>query len=61
LSTDKQYTGHQKEDAAYFMKARFFDPDAGRFLQPDSIVPDFADPQSLNRYSEPALERSEGC
>jgi hypothetical protein len=33
------------------MKARFFDPDAGRFLQPDSIVPDYADPQSLNRYS----------
>ena len=23
----------------------------GRFLQPDSVVPDYADPQSLNRYS----------
>ena len=23
----------------------------GRFLQPDSVVPDYADPQALNRYS----------
>jgi hypothetical protein len=33
------------------MKARFYDPLVGRFLQPDSIVPDYANPQSLNRYS----------
>jgi hypothetical protein len=38
--TDKSFTGHQKEDSLYFMKARFvrlrsgqaFDPAAGRFL-----------------------------
>ena len=27
------------------------DPVAGRFLQPDSIVPDLSNPQALNRYS----------
>ena len=33
------------------MKSRFYDPAIGRFLQPDTIVPDPANPQSLNRYS----------
>ena len=51
VGTDKQFTGHQKEGDLYFMKARFYDPAVGRFLQPDSVVPDYADPQSLNRYS----------
>jgi len=49
--TDKRYTGHQREGEFYFMKARFYDPLVGRFLQPDSVVPDPADPQALNRYS----------
>ena len=50
--TDKLFTGHQREqDDMYYMQARFYDPVAGRFLQPDSIVPDPANPQSLNRYS----------
>ena len=31
--------------------ARQFDPALGRFLQADTIVPDPANPQSLNRYS----------
>jgi RHS repeat-associated protein len=35
----------------YDYKARFYDPTLGRFLQPDSIVPDPDDPQSLNRYA----------
>jgi len=33
------------------MKSRFYDPVIGRFLQPDSVVPDPGNPQSLNRYS----------
>jgi RHS repeat-associated protein len=33
------------------MKARFYDPLLGRFMAADSIVPNPADPQSLNRYS----------
>jgi RHS repeat-associated protein len=32
-------------------RARFFSPTLGRFLQPDSIVPDDSNPQDLNRYS----------
>ena len=31
--------------------ARFYDPITGRFITADTIVPDFADPQTLNRYS----------
>ena len=30
---------------------RMYDPLIGRFLSPDSIVPDLRNPQSLNRYS----------
>lgn len=52
LTTDKQFTGHQQElGETYFMQSRFYDSFAGRFLQPDSIVPDPNNPQSLNRYS----------
>lgn len=32
-------------------KARFYSPTLGRFIQPDSIVPDVTNPQSWNRYS----------
>ncbi len=31
--------------------ARRYDPVLGRFIQPDTIVPDPGDPQSLNRYA----------
>jgi RHS repeat-associated protein len=44
----------QEEDAEtglYNYVARHYDPVIGRFMSPDSIVPDYADPQSLNRYS----------
>jgi hypothetical protein len=33
------------------MGARWYDPDLGRWISPDSIVPDPANPQSLNRFS----------
>jgi RHS repeat-associated protein len=53
--TDKLFTGHQLEKSGatdlYYMKARFYDPLLGRFMAADSIVPNPADPQSLNRYS----------
>jgi RHS repeat-associated protein len=32
-------------------KARAYDPLLGRFIQPDTIIPNPADPQSWNRYS----------
>lgn len=31
--------------------ARFYSPTLGRFTQPDTIIPDMANPQSWNRYS----------
>ena len=48
-----RYTG-QIEDAAiglYFYNARYYDPALGRFIQADTIIPDPANPQSLNRYA----------
>ncbi|MCL4393972.1 MAG: RHS repeat-associated core domain-containing protein [Chloroflexi bacterium] len=31
--------------------ARYYDASIGRFIQPDTVIPDLYDPQSLNRYS----------
>ena len=39
------------EHGLYNYNAREYDPVLGRFISPDSIVQDFADPQTLNRYS----------
>ncbi len=53
--TAYRYTG-QRLDAGvagdlYDYIARRYDPALGRFIQPDTIVPNPGDPQSLNRYS----------
>jgi RHS repeat-associated protein len=51
--TPLRFTG-QREDATiglYFYNARYYDPYLNRWIQPDSIIPDPANPQSLNRYS----------
>ncbi len=47
------FTGQRFEAGIglYDYKARFYDPAMGRFLQPDSVVPNPGNPQSLNRYS----------
>jgi RHS repeat-associated protein len=52
-ATDKLYTGQQREtaDGIYYYGSRFYNADIGRFLQPDSIVPEPGNPQALNRYS----------
>ena len=51
--TTRRFTGQYHEAALglYFYGARWYDPLLGRFTQPDTIVPDPGDPQSLNRYS----------
>ncbi len=51
--TTWRFTG-QREDATiglYYYGARYYDSTLGRFVQPDTIVPNPGDPQSLNRYS----------
>jgi RHS repeat-associated protein len=57
--TDFGYTGQRNLDAQgnsfstglMDYKARFYDPYITHFTQPDSIIPDHYDPQSLNRYA----------
>ncbi|OQA16849.1 MAG: hypothetical protein BWY63_02607 [Chloroflexi bacterium ADurb.Bin360] len=53
MPTDRQFTGQRRESSLgfYDFVARQFDPTLGRFLQADTIVPNPANPQSLNRYS----------
>jgi RHS repeat-associated protein len=53
--TDYGYTGQRALDSdmggIMDYRARFYSPMLGRFLQPDSIIPNPASPQNFNRYS----------
>ncbi len=53
-STDYGYTGQRKLDdgmgGLMDYKARFYSPYINHFIQPDSIVPNPANPQNLNRF-----------
>ncbi len=51
--TDRRYTDQRWDDALalYDYRARYYDPALGRFVQPDTVVPNPADPQSLNRFT----------
>ncbi len=53
VPTSLRYTGQRQEAALgiYYYRARWYDPALGRFLQPDTIVPELGNPQALNRYS----------
>ncbi len=48
-----KFTGQRLDDPTglYFFHSRYYDPQLGRFIQPDSIVQAPTDPQTLNRYS----------
>jgi RHS repeat-associated protein len=53
LPTDYTFTGQRNEAGLGLMHygARFYSPRLGRFVSADSIVPDYEDPQALNRYA----------
>jgi RHS repeat-associated protein len=53
FSVTHRYTGQEldEETGLYFYQSRYYDPELGRFIQPDSTVPDEENPQALNRYS----------
>ncbi len=48
LLTDQEFDA---ESGLYNYDARLYDPVIGRFISPDSVIPDQYNPQSLNRYS----------
>ena len=53
LATDHTYTGqvHDESSGLAFYNARYYDPAIGRFVTPDSIVPNRNNGQDYNRYS----------
>ncbi len=53
MQTDKLFTGQRQIMGLgiYHYGARFYSPKLGRFLSADTIVPGYANPQRLNRYS----------
>ncbi|MCB9431195.1 MAG: RHS repeat-associated core domain-containing protein [Ardenticatenaceae bacterium] len=51
--TDRDFTGQRenRELGLIYYQARFYHPSIGRFISPDTIVPDPVNPQQLNRYT----------
>ena len=49
--TDYAYTGQMQEGEIYFYIARYYDPQLGRFMQADSIVPPTQGIQGFDRYA----------
>jgi RHS repeat-associated protein len=51
--TDRLFTGQRLDSSTglYYYNARYYDPHLGRFIQPDSLVPDPLNPQAWNRFS----------
>jgi RHS repeat-associated protein len=47
------FTGHEmlEDSQLVHMNARIYDPAMGRFMTPDSVIPDVNKPQAYNRYS----------
>lgn len=51
LATENQFTGQKKDDTGlYYYNARYYDPELGQFISPDTIVPDPSRVLAYNRY-----------
>jgi RHS repeat-associated protein len=52
-SVNYLYTGQQfdREVGLYYYGARYYDQSIGRFISPDTVIPNAADSQSYNRYA----------
>ncbi len=53
--TDRLFTRQTRDledDRFSFFKARYYDATIGKFVQPDTVVPDGKNPQALNRYAD---------
>ncbi len=53
LNTDRKFTGQTEDESIglYWYQSRAYDPEIGRFVSPDVVVPEPGNPQALNRYS----------
>ena len=49
-----RYTGQSFDEETglyYYGNSRYYDPVIGRFIQPDTLIPNFYDPQTYDRYA----------
>ncbi|MCX6013533.1 MAG: RHS repeat-associated core domain-containing protein [Chloroflexi bacterium] len=52
IPTDQKFTGQRLDDTSlYYYGACYYDADLGRFISPDTVIPDPSNSQALNRYS----------
>lgn len=53
INVPYKFTGKELDASSnlYFYESRYYHAIFGRFIAPDTIVPDLSDPQSLNRYT----------